>query len=60
MRCVISQTWNACPLSRGFDAMRLTGRLEIADAERGERTGKIVEAPAFARTRSDGNHPLPD
>ncbi|MEO9061511.1 MAG: hypothetical protein ABI270_05660 [Nitrosospira sp.] len=40
--------------------MKLAGRLEITDAGRDGRTGKTIEAPAFARTGSDGNHPLPD
>jgi hypothetical protein len=56
MRCVISQAWNACLPYRGFDAMRLTGRLKITDAERDERIKKTVEALTFARTRSDDNH----
>ena len=44
MRCVISQTWDACLPYRGFDAMRLPDRLKITDAERDERIKKTVEA----------------
>jgi hypothetical protein len=55
MRCVISQTWNGCLPYRGFDAMRLPGRLKITDAERDERIKKTVEARTCAPTRTDDN-----
>lgn len=48
------QAWSACPPCCGIDAMRLTNRLKISDAERDQFIEKTVEVVIFAPSRNNG------